>query len=287
MDLSAQVPYRSTRVHPRLKFATPVEVQEGERSFLCNTEDISIGGLQARHPQPPPALTQLRLLFNLPGGSSVNTDAIVRYTRADRFGVQFLRLSSGTHAALHDYARRALGYSRRGNRIAKRFTVTLRRPLSGLGDELAETVVLSRNGGRLLCRGRFKIGEELRLYWPRQNRAAQIRVLFQRFGGADDLTDVGFEFLGADDFWQMESLSKPAMEFLYWAVRCKTPGCAADILLKYIGIYDSKPAKVLINAPDTFNMSCGNCGRFHAYTSQDLVTILTSEEPGPDWRNVL
>jgi len=139
-------------MHTRLKCATPVQVQVGDRSFLCNTEDISIGGLQARHSQPPPAMTQLRLLFSLPNGPSVTTDAIVRYARADRFGVQFLRLPNGAHAALHDYARRALGRTRRGNRIAKRLTVTLHSSLSGLGDELAETVVLSRNGGRLICR---------------------------------------------------------------------------------------------------------------------------------------
>lgn len=207
MNRSAPVPYRCTRVHPRLKLATPVQIQAGELSFLCKSEDISVGGLQARYPQPPPPLTQLRLLFNLPNGTSVNTAAIVRYARADRFGVQFLGLSNGTHVALHEYARRTLGYTRRGNRIAKRFTVTLRSALSGLGDELAETVVLSRNGGRLVCRMRFKIGEELRLYWPRQNRAAQIRVVFRRLGGIVDLTEVGFEFLDADDFWQMELLS--------------------------------------------------------------------------------
>lgn len=103
MNTSAPTPYPSTRVHPRLKFATPVHVQVGVRSFLCNTEDISLGGLQAKYSQPPPALTQLRLLFNLPNGSSVIADAIVRYTRGDHFGVQFLGLSNGTHAALQDY----------------------------------------------------------------------------------------------------------------------------------------------------------------------------------------
>ena len=97
------MPNRPTRAHPRLKFATPVHVQVGIRSFLCNTEDISVGGLQAKCSQPPPASTQWRLLFNLPNGSSVIADAIVRYTRADRFGVQFLGLSNGTHAALRDY----------------------------------------------------------------------------------------------------------------------------------------------------------------------------------------
>ena len=98
------MPHQPTRAHPRLKFATPVHVQVGIRSFLCHSEDISVGGLQAKCPQPPPESTQLRLLFNLPNGSPVIADAIVRYARADRFGVQFLNLSNGTHAALRDYA---------------------------------------------------------------------------------------------------------------------------------------------------------------------------------------
>lgn len=101
------MPHPSTRAHPRLKFATPVHVQVGMRSFLCNTEDISVGGLQAKCAQPPPASTQLRLLFNLPNGSSVIADAIVRYARADCFGVQFLNLSNGTHTALRDYTNAA------------------------------------------------------------------------------------------------------------------------------------------------------------------------------------
>lgn len=198
--------YPSRRDHPRLKFATPVHVQVGIRSFLANTEDISVGGIQAKYPQPPPALTHLRLLFNLPNGFSVITDAIVRYARGDRFGIQFLGLSEETHAALQDYTTRAPGDTRSGDRIAKRFTVILRCSLSGWGEEVAETVMLSRNGGRLICGVRFKIGEELRLYWPQQKRAAQIRVVFRRLCGPDEFTELGFEFIDADDFWQMASL---------------------------------------------------------------------------------
>lgn len=102
-----------SRARPRLKFTTPVHVQVGVRSFLCNTEDISVAGLQARYPQPPPASTHLRLLFNLPDGSPVITDAIVRYARGDRFGVQFVNLSEKAHASLDAYTSRVLGYARR------------------------------------------------------------------------------------------------------------------------------------------------------------------------------
>jgi len=196
--------YGSTRAHPRVKFATPVQIHVGARSFVCNTEDISVGGLGATYTQPPPALTQLRLLFNLPNGSSVHTDAVVRYVRADRFGVQFVSLPSGAHEALDDYTRRALGYTRRGHRIAKRLTVTLQSGAPGAEKEVAETVVLSPNGGLLVCRAHFKIGDELRLSWPQQNRAAQVRIVFRRPCGPGELTELGFEFVTTDNFWQME-----------------------------------------------------------------------------------
>lgn len=200
-------PNLSTRAHPRLKFATPVQVQFGGRVFVCSTEDISLGGLRAKYRQPPPGLTRLRLLFNLPTGSSVHTDGIVRYARSDHFGVQFAALPSQAQEALDEYTCRTLGYTRRGDRMAKRLTVTLRSLKEGAEDEVAETVVLSRRGGRLVCRARFKIGEELRLSWPERNRAAQVRVVYRRLCGPGELTEMGFEFLDSADFWQMEAAS--------------------------------------------------------------------------------
>ena len=197
----------STRAHSRIQLATPVQIRVGERSFVCNTEDISIGGLGASCAQPPPASARLRLLFNLPNGSSVNTEGIVRYVRADRFGVQFVDLPSAAQEALDDYTRRALGYTRRGNRIAVRLTITLQSGTSGAEMEMAETVVLSRNGGLLVCRAPFKVGEVLRLSWPEQNRATQVRIAFRRPCGPGELAELGFEFLDSTDFWQIVALS--------------------------------------------------------------------------------
>ncbi len=78
------------------------------------------------------------------------------------------------------YIRKALGYVRRGARVAKRLHVTLRRTTSDVGsEELAETMILSRNGGRLVCRARFTIGEELLLNWPEKHREAHARVVFR------------------------------------------------------------------------------------------------------------
>lgn len=207
MPLPPALPNLPTRAHPRLKFATPVQVRFGGRNFVCSTEDISVGGLRAKYAQPPPGSTRLKLLFNLPTGSSVHTEGVVRYVRADRFGVQFAGLPAHVHEALDDYTCRTLGYTRREDRMAKRLTVTLRSSRAGAQEEVAETVVLSRKGGRLVCRARFKIGEELRLSWPEQSRATQVRVVFRRLCGPGDLTELGFEFLDHTDFWKMEAAS--------------------------------------------------------------------------------
>ncbi len=172
---------------------------------MGTTEDIAIGGIGARCDAPPAVGTRIGLLFNLPTGTSVRTDGAVRYVVPSRFGVQFTGLPDETREALEQYTESMLGQVRRGGRATKRFHVTLRSIDSGSASEqLAETVVLSRNGGRLVCRARVGIGEELRLYWPEKHREAQIRVVFRQLCGTGDLADIGFEFLSDRDFWGQE-----------------------------------------------------------------------------------
>lgn len=196
--------YLHSRAHPRLKVATLVQVWIGTHSFVCKTLDISIGGLSAKCPQAPSPETRLRLLLNLPNGSSVLTEGLVCYAHEDRFGVRFTSLHSESQQALEDYTRRTLDYTRTGGRIAKRVNVTLLSILPRAEEQLAETVGLSRNGGLLICRARFRTGEELRLRWPERNRTAQIRIVFDRLCGAGELIELGFVFLDCDDFWQIE-----------------------------------------------------------------------------------
>lgn len=191
-----------TRAYPRLRYATPVEIQFSGRAIMGITEDIAIGGLGARCVDLPPEAAELNLLFNLPTGMSVRTTGIVRYVLPGRFGVQFTDLPHEARVALERYTREMLGYVRRGNRVARRLTVTLRGMWADASQEqVAETVILSRNGGRLICRARFKIGEELLLRWPDQDREAQVRVVFRQLCGSGDLTDLGFVFLSDQDFW--------------------------------------------------------------------------------------
>jgi PilZ domain-containing protein len=173
---------------------------------MGTTEDIAIGGLGARCDTPPPNFTELDLRFNLPTGTSIRTRGIVRYVLPGRFGVQFTGLPQEARQALEEYTHKALGYVRRGGRVAKRLHVTLRSMTSAVGcEELAETVILSRNGGRLVCRARFKIAEELLLYWPERHREAHVRVVFRQLCGPGELTDLGIAFLKDDlNFWGLE-----------------------------------------------------------------------------------
>ncbi len=199
------LPFVPARAYPRLKYTAPVVIDFAGRSFIGTTEEIAIGGLGARCDAPPPAEADLSLLFNLPTGPAVRTSASVRYVLPGRFGAQFKDLPPEARTALQDYTRKVLGYARRGGRVAKRLLVTLRSVRLGVtSEELAETLILSRNGGRLVCRARFKIAEELRLYWPERRREAQIRVVFRQLCGSEEMADIGFEFLQEHDFWGPE-----------------------------------------------------------------------------------
>ncbi len=198
-------PFVPTRAYPRLSYATPLVIEYQGHSYMGTTEDIAIGGLGARCDTPPPAFSELGLLFNLPTGSSVRTRGTVRYVLPSRFGVQFTGLPQEAREALEEYTRNILGYVRRSGRLARRIHVTLRSLNAPEGaEQLGETVILSRNGGRLVCRARFKIGDQLQLCWPEKHRETEIRVVFRQLCGTGELTDLGFEFLNEQDFWGTE-----------------------------------------------------------------------------------
>ncbi len=183
----------------------PLVFEFGGRSVVGTTEDIGVGGLGARCDSLPPDNARLSLLFNLPTGSCVQTDAVVRYVFADRFGVQFTSLPEAARDALDEYTRKTLGYVRRGGRVAKRFYVTLRSTGSETAaEQLAETVILNHFGGRVICRATFEIGDTLVLHWPEKRRKAQVRIVHRRPCGPEKLTELGFEFIDQHDFWGPE-----------------------------------------------------------------------------------
>ncbi len=198
--------FAGRRAYPRLKYAMPLVFELAGRSLMATTEDIGVGGLGARCDFLPPTESKVGLLFNLPNGACVRTEAIVRYVLPNRFGVQFTSLAPDSRDALDEYTKRTLGYVRRGMRIAKRYYVTLRSPgLEDASEHLAETVVLNHFGGRLVCRGPFKIGETVTLYWPEKHRHADVRIVHRETCGPAGLVELGFEFMEVQNFWGSEA----------------------------------------------------------------------------------
>ncbi len=95
-------------------------------------------------------------------------------------------------------------YATSSGSISKRLYVTLR-PLNSADEEqVAETVTLSRDGGVLICRAAFKVGDELDLRLPDQHRERRITVISRRECASGDLVELGFEIRDAEEFWDLD-----------------------------------------------------------------------------------
>lgn len=103
--------------------------------------------------------------------------------------------------------------SRRSGRILKRIPVTLRWQTPGCDfeDYAAETRVLSRYGCKLVCAGRTKLGAEVFVLHPERGRSIRARVLYREVEGGSAQIALALEFIGNDNFWQIEF---PAPEFV-------------------------------------------------------------------------
>ena len=199
--------YSSPRAYPRLPLATPVEIHYGDTKILGRTENISLGGLLAQCKKIPPRSAELTVLFNLPNGTTIVSPGIVRHVHGRKIGVQFSSLPPTGRQALEGFTRTMESYTRRGERKPRRLHVTLRPTMHGSEkkEEMAETVLLSRNGGLVICRAHFEVGARLQLYWPDKKRTAEIVIVFRRPCGTENLAELGFEFLDVDDFWGIGS----------------------------------------------------------------------------------
>lgn len=207
MTTTATEPYTTQRRFPRVPLAIPVEIWSGARNFEGETENISAGGILLRCQQTFKHGAQMKILFNVPAGFSIHTSCAVVHTLPEsRMGLQFLDLSDGSRAELSEFIIKLQAYARRGSRIAKRLTVTLRSLKSDdCQEELAETIMLSRYGGLLVCRSNFCEGEEAFLRWPKGKRGANARIVYRRPGGPSGLLELGFEFKDhPENFWDLE-----------------------------------------------------------------------------------
>jgi hypothetical protein len=194
-----------SRQHPRVRVSLPVEMRCGVVLAIGNTENLSMGGMLLQAPITLDRESDVWLRFNLPNGHSVRTRGSVVHRRADgRIGLSFRELSTPDHLALGQALHHLLGYARRGQRIARRYHVTLR-PVGApeSQNELAETVFLSQHGGLLVSRAHFRLLERVWVTWPERQRSAPARIVYRRQAGPGGLAEFGFTFYDVEDFWEL------------------------------------------------------------------------------------
>jgi hypothetical protein len=206
MNPSSSANYSTQRRFPRAPLKTPVEIWADDANLVGESENISAGGMLLRCQRTFARGARMRVLFNLPAGFSIQAScAVVHTLPQSRVGLEFLDLSYGSRAELNEFVVELLDYARRGTRVAKRLTVTLRSlRAADSQEELAETVILSRYGGLLICRANFQEGEPVFLRWPGGKRGSNAQIVYRRPGGPSGLFELGFEFKEHEDFWGLE-----------------------------------------------------------------------------------
>jgi len=191
------------RRFPRVRFSTPVELRSGNNRWMGETENISEGGVLVTMPGVPVRNERVELRFNLPGGHTVScSGSVVHGEGSNRVGVEFAQLHADDRVQLEGFTRKLIEQTRRGTRKPLRVSLTVRRSSAARGEEeLAETVLVSRDGGLLVTRFRCSVGEEIYLHWPERRRGARAKVVYKQRCGSNSLIEMGFVFLDEEDFW--------------------------------------------------------------------------------------
>lgn len=89
--LVTEEPARQTRRHPRITLPQGMNVSwhGADLQLFSRVKTLSMGGLFISSPNPPPVGTNIRVAFEVPGGS-VRADAIVRnVVPGEGLGVEF------------------------------------------------------------------------------------------------------------------------------------------------------------------------------------------------------
>jgi hypothetical protein len=66
--------------------------------------------------------------------------------------------------------------------------------------------------------------------------------------------------------------------YVYWAIRCKTPGCENNILLYCTGPQGQSDPPVL-GGPESIEVKCMSCRQTHSYRRDEIHTKLGSAPP--------
>ncbi len=204
-------PWRTRRRYPRVPISTPVEIYTKRTvgpPLIGEIENLSVGGALASCRQIFELNTEMAMLFQLPmlpPDCRIHAFGRVIYAVPKRsFGVAFSDLDEDARRHLEEFTRRKIGHGRRSSRVPHRTHLTITSNDNSQNGEPADTVLISRNGGLLVCRATFQEGQEIYLWSADRQSGARARVVYQHVWTAGDLVEIGFEFLADDDFWQTD-----------------------------------------------------------------------------------
>ncbi len=194
------------REHARVPLAVPLEIHTRNRTgppIIGLVENLSAGGLLAVAREPLGIESELAMLFTLPTGEPIRAFGRVIYARgSSRYGIRFIDLGIDALQQVQQFTHKVLGYSRRSSRVPYRTRLVLRSSPTAIDLEEAETVLVSRNGGLLICRGTYRTGQELYIWSPERNRGAKVRVIYEQVWEQHAVVELGFEFIEpAQSFW--------------------------------------------------------------------------------------
>jgi len=198
---------RPTRRYPRIAIMTPVEIHARERigpPIIGRIENLSAGGLLAACRESLGPQTELAMLFSLPTGQPIQAFGRVIYSMpGSRYGVEFMDLDRDALQQVEQFTHKVLGYTRRSSRVPHRTTLIIRASKDSADLEVAETALVSRNGGLLVCRGTYRQGQEIYLWSPGRNRGARARLVFQQVWATGTVVELGFEFMEPAELWDV------------------------------------------------------------------------------------
>jgi hypothetical protein len=211
---SSERQWRARRRYARVPILAPVEIYTKDTvgpPLAGRIDNLSVGGVLTSCRESFDLQTELAMLFQIPTGFRIHAFGRVIYVVPERhFGVAFIDLDHDARLHLEEFTQKMLGYARRSGRVPYRTHLTIRL-LEGAGshqEESADSVLVSRNGGLLVCRATYNVGQEVYLWSPEQNCGARARVVFQHLWAVGGLVEVGVEFLADEDFWKIDFASE-------------------------------------------------------------------------------
>jgi hypothetical protein len=211
---SSERQWRARRRYARVPILAPVEIYTKNTvgpPLAGRIDNLSVGGVLTSCRESFDLQTELAMLFQIPTGFRIHAFGRVIYVVPERhFGVAFIDLDHDARLHLEEFTQKMLGYARRSGRVPYRTHLTIR-SLDGAGshqEESADSVLVSRNGGLLVCRAAYNVGLEVYLWSPEQKCGARARVVYQHVWSAGGLVEVGVEFLADEDFWKIDFASE-------------------------------------------------------------------------------